>query len=665
MGIVEPMTEELLGNLLKEEKYRKKINIANIKGETHITVDFDDVMRLDQNLAHDLIDRPEEILIEFEKATKEQLHIECPESTLENIDIRIKGLPADTPMRGLGSSHIGKLIMLEGIVTSATPVYPMVVKACYVCRRCGEKNYVTQMYSYLKPPLKCSNTGCRKKGPFDFMERESKWIDYQEMRMQERPEDLPAGQIPRSVEIRIVGNLVGFAKAGEYISIVGIYKAVRASSSSKSKIFQAYLDGNHIEILNKEVEKIELSQEEIDELKELSELPLIHQRIINSIAPAIYGHRLIKEGVSYLIFGGAEKEFHGTTIRGEMNMLIIGDPATAKSQILQWVANTVPRGIYSSGRGTTAAGLTAAVVKSGDKFALEVGALVLADKGIACIDEMDKMRPEDRVAIHEAMEQHTISINKGGINTTLNARMGLLGAANPTLGRYDQYRTVGENISLPVTILSRFDLIFVVRDTPDEADEQMVDHILGLKHDIDENLPPLDKEMFRKYISYARQIKPELSNGCLEYLKQFYLSIRKNDMDDGTPIAITPRQLESLIRITTAHARIALREATILDDAKAAVNVMQQSLEQVGIDMETGKMDIDRLMTGVPTSVREKCGLILAIVMKGKDKGISRNELYEILAEKGVSQSEAKRLISSMKDALYEPEVGVIRAIQY
>lgn len=665
MEITEPMTEELLTNLLKEEKYRKRISSANLNEETHITVDFNDIIESDQNLAIDLIKFPEKIFGELKKVATEQLHIECPESLLESIDIRINGLPSITLMRELGSSHIGTLIMIEGIITRATPAYPMVVKACYVCRRCGEKNFIPQIYSYLKSPLKCLNNGCRKKGPFDFVERESKWIDYQELMLQEKPEDLPAGQIPRTVEIRVIGDLVGFAKAGEYISIIGIYKAVKPSSSSKSKVFQAYLDANHIEILNKEIDRVELPQEEIDELKRLSETPLIHQRIINSIAPAIYGNKLIKEGISYLIFGGAKKEFHETTIRGEMNLLIIGDPSTAKSQILQWVASTVPRGIYSSGRGATAAGLTAAVIKSGDKFALEVGALVLADKGIACIDEMDKMRPEDRVAIHEAMEQHTISINKGGINTTLNARMALLGAANPTLGRYDQYRTVTENISLPVTILSRFDLIFVVRDTPDEHDEYMVDHILGLKRDIDENLPPLDREMFRKYITYARQINPKLSDECLEHLKEFYLSIRKSGVEDGTPIAITPRQLESLIRITTAHARIALRETTIIEDAKVAVKIMQSSLEQVGIDMETGEMDIDRVMTGVPTSKREKCGMILAIVMEAKDKGISRSDLYQILAEKGVSQNEVKSLILSMKDALYEPEVGIIRAIQY
>ena len=250
----------------------------------------------------------------------------------------------------------------------------------------------------------------------------------------------------------------------------------------KLRTFILQLDANSVEVLGKEPETSPPTPEEEAKILELSRDPEVHKKIMSSIAPSIFGNEHIKEAVMYLLFGGVSRSLPDMTVRGEMNALIIGDPGTAKSQMLQYVSRIAPRGLYTSGRGTTAAGLTAAVVREkGGSMSLEAGALVLADKGIACIDEMDKMRPEDRVAIHEAMEQHTVSVAKGGIVATLNARTAVLAAANPSLGRYEPNRTVAENISLPVTILSRFDLIFVLRDVPNkESDSKMSRHILEI-----------------------------------------------------------------------------------------------------------------------------------------------------------------------------------------
>ncbi len=257
---------------------------------------------------------------------------------------------------------------------------------------------------------------------------------------------------------------------------------------------------------------------------ELAKDPWIHRKIINSIAPSIYGYEHVKEAIMYLLFGGVPKTLTDITIRGEINALFVGDPGTAKSQLLQYVARIAPRGLYTSGRGTTAAGLTAAVIREkGGGMSLEAGALVLADKGIACIDEMDKMRQEDRVAIHEAMEQHTVSVAKGGIVATLNARTAILAAANPSLGRYEPHRTVAENISLPVTILSRFDLIFVLRDTPDkEIDSKMSEHILEIhRKGTPPTETPIPPDLLRKYISYAKTIKPVFDAGSITTTKRF------------------------------------------------------------------------------------------------------------------------------------------------
>jgi replicative DNA helicase Mcm len=390
---------------------------------------------------------------------------------------------------------------------------------------------------------------------------------------------------------------------------------------------------------------------------------------LNSIAPSIYGYPHIKEAILYLLCGGVSRILPDMNVRGEMNALLIGDPGTAKSQLLQYVARIAPRGLYTSGRGTTAAGLTAAVVREkGGSMSLEAGALVLADKGICCIDEMDKMRPEDRVAIHEAMEQHTVSVAKGGIVATLNARTSVLAAANPALGRYEPHRTVAENISLPVTILSRFDIIFVLRDVPNrEADAKMSQHILEIhqrgKSPIE---APVEADLLRKYISYSKTIRPELTEGALNKLREFYLAMRAASESEGSPVAITARQLESLVRVSEARARAALRKEVTSEDADAAITLMKRSLEEVGIDMSSYKVDIDIIMTGRPKSVRDKLQIVLsAVIEMEKETGTVEKDSFVTMLETKhkLSRSEIERMIGQLlrEGTLYEPGEGRLK----
>jgi replicative DNA helicase Mcm len=422
-------------------------------------------------------------------------------------------------------------------------------------------------------------------------------------------------------------------------------------------------------VVSKEPETVLISPEEEGKILELAKDPWVHRKILRSIAPSIYGYEHIKEAIMYLLFGGAAKHFPDITIRGDMNVLLVGDPGTAKSQLLQYVAKIAPRGLYTSGRGTTAAGLTAAVLREkAGGMTLEAGALVLADKGIAAIDEMDKMRPEDRVAIHEAMEQHTVSIAKGGIVATLNARTAILAAANPSLGRYDPYRTVAENIALPVTILSRFDLIFVLRDVPEkELDTKMTEHILDLhKTGVAPVEPPIATDLFRKYISYAKNVKPVLTKEALERLKDFYLLMRSASEAEGTPVAITARQLESLVRVAEARARLALRKEVLAEDAETAVAIMKRSLEEVGIDVSSRKFDIDIIMTGKPKSVRDKLSIILGLIssMEKETGMVEKTRLLERLqVEFDIGGSEAERLIGQMlkEGTLFSPRNGYLK----
>lgn len=672
MEIADP--QERFQNFFKTEEYRKRLSQMAMSGRTSVIVAFEDLLAFDQKLAEELLDKPEEYLKHASNAAFAQLQIEDPEyaDRIPLVDVRLVGLLEVAPLRKLGSEQMGKIVMVEGIVVRASPVRPMVMQGAFRCKRCGTITPVKQTGSFLKAPFACSSPDCGSKGAYEFVLEESTFIDSQELRIQERPEDLPPGQLPRTLGIKLVGKeIADVARPGDDVSVVGQVRAQPPTLPGVGKLraFILHLDANSIEVLGKELETAMPSPEEEEKILELARDPWIHQKIINSIAPSIYGYDHIKEAIMYLLFGGVPKNLPDITIRGEMNALLIGDPGTAKSQLLQYVSRIAPRGLYTSGRGTTAAGLTAAVIREkGGGMSLEAGALVLADKGIACIDEMDKMRPEDRVAIHEAMEQHTVSVAKGGIVATLNARTAILAAANPTLGRYEPHRTVAENISLPVTILSRFDLIFVLRDVPNkESDAKMSMHILELHRKGSSPVePPISAELLRKYISYAKSFKPVLSLDALKRLNDFYLAMRSASEAEGSPVAITARQLESLVRTAEARARAALKKEVQAEDAEAAVAIMKRSLEEVGIDLSSYKIDIDIIMTGRSKSMRDRLQIILtALIEMEKETGMVEKESLETELEEKykISRAEADRLLSQLlrEGTIYEPREGYLK----
>jgi replicative DNA helicase Mcm len=672
LATVDP--QERFLEFFKKAKYRQKISQMAITGSESITVDFEEIFGFDQRLAEKLLEKPEAFLQHAGNAAYAQLGIEDAEyaGKIEKVTVRIVNLLGKEQLRKLGSKQMGKLVMVEGIVVRATPVRPMVMNAAFRCKRCGTVNHVEQTGQFLKAPPICPSPDCGRDGPFEFVQDESTFIDSQDLRLQERPEDLPPGQLPRTLNVKLVGSeIVDVARPGDHVSIVGIVQAFAPSRPGigKLRIFILHLDANSAEVLGKEPESRPPSQEEEEKILALAKDPNVHKKIMSSIAPSIYGYDHIKEAIMYLLFGGASKSLPDITIRGEMNALLIGDPGTAKSQLLQYVAKIAPRGLYTSGRGTTAAGLTAAVIREkGGSMSLEAGALVLADKGIACIDEMDKMRPEDRVAIHEAMEQHTVSVAKGGIVATLNARTAMLAAANPALGRYEPHRTVAENISLPVTILSRFDLIFVLRDVPDkEADAKMSEHILEIHRRGSSPVEAqIDADLMRKYVSYAKAIKPVLSKEALKHLKEFYLAMRSASETEGSPVAITARQLESLVRISEARARVALRKEVTAEDAEAAIAIMKRSLEEVGIDLSSYKVDIDLIMTGRPKSVRDKMQVILSVLIEmERETGMVEKValVSELESKHNIPRAETERMLWQLlrEGTIYEHREGYLK----
>jgi len=668
--------QERFQSFFKSEKYRQRISQMALNGATSLVLDFEDLLVFDRQLGEGLVEKPEEFLEYGDAAAFDQLQIQDPEYAEkikdEGVRVRIRGMLSATPLRKLGSEHLGRLVMLEGIVIRATNVRPLVMNAIFKCKRCNETIVVSQTGNFLSFPFKCTNPTCRGIKSFDLVQQESEFIDSQEIRIQEFPEDLPPGQTPRSLDIQLVGrDVVDIARPGDRVNIVGIVRAEARSfpRTGRLRAFSLYIDANLTDPTGKEPESLIITPEEEQEIFRLARDPWVHRKIIQSIAPSVYGYEHIKEAIMYLLFGGVPKFLPDISIRGELNILLIGDPGTAKSQLLRYVPRIAPRGLYTSGRGTTAAGLTAAVLPTATGgMTLEAGALVLADRGIACIDEMDKMRAEDRVAIHEAMEQHTISIAKGGIVATLNARAAVLGAANPALGRYDSYRTVAENISLPITILSRFDLIFVLKDVPEkEHDSRMSTHILELhRRKTPPAEPPISSDLLRKYIAYAKGVTPALTSEAEERLRDFYLEMRSASEAEGSPIAITARQLESLVRIAEARTRAALRDKILPEDAEHAIAIMKRSLGEAGIDVSSHKIDIDIIMTGKPKSLQDKLRVILSLLLEmEKDTGtVRRNDLLDRLSsEHDIRRDEAERLIGQLnrEGTIYEPKAGFLK----
>ncbi|NVM05124.1 MAG: AAA family ATPase, partial [Candidatus Helarchaeota archaeon] len=397
-----------------EKKYRDLIRGLSLQNKKSLKINFNDLFKFDSQLAREIIDKPDELLRKASEAIN---------NVLKDVDIkyynqkpdciaRFTNLDEDHTilLRNLRAEHIGKLMQVHGILNRASIVKPQIIDAAFKCEQCRNTFLIKQEGYRFKKPIQCNIETCRRKGPFKFLPEESKFIDWQKISIQESPEALPAGQLPRTIDAILLKDLVDIARPGANVGITGILRSTQDSSGrGKLTTFHTYLETNNISVLEKELEE-DITDEDEKKIIELSKDPLIHEKLINSIAPSIYGNHDIKEAICYLLFGGRSKELpDGMKIRGDTHILLVGDPGTGKSQLLQSVKAIAPRGLYTSGKGSTAAGLTAAVMRDRDtgEMTLEAGALVIADKGVACIDEFDKMNPQDRVAIHEAMEQQS------------------------------------------------------------------------------------------------------------------------------------------------------------------------------------------------------------------------------------------------------------------
>ncbi|KAG6500992.1 DNA replication licensing factor MCM7-like [Zingiber officinale] len=494
-------------------------------------------------------------------------------------------------IREVKAEHIGELVMISGIITRCSDVKPLMQVAVYTCEDCGFEIYQEVTARIFMPLFECPSTRCqinKAKGNLILQLRASKFLRFQEARIQELSEHVPKGHIPRSLTVHLRGELTRKVSPGDVVELSGIFlpipytgfRALRAGL-----VADTYLEAMSISHFKKKYEEYELKDNEQEEIRRLTEDGDVYNKLSRSLAPEIFGHEDVKKALLLLLVGAPHRKLgDGMKIRGDLHVCLMGDPGVAKSQLLKHIINVAPRGVYTTGRGSSGVGLTAAVQKDPvtNEMVLEGGALVLADMGICAIDEFDKMEESDRTAIHEVMEQQTVSIAKAGITTSLNARTAVLAAANPAWGRYDLRRTPAENINLPPALLSRFDLLWLILDRADmDSDLEMARHVVHVHQHFESpslGFTPLEPSMLRSYISAARKITPSVPKELEDYIATAYSSIRQEEARSNAPHSYTTiRTLLSIIRISIALARLRFSNTVAQSDVDEALRLMQMS----------------------------------------------------------------------------------------
>jgi len=586
--------------------YQEKIKEMCQKNKASFEVDYNILASECQVLAYFLPEAPTDVLQIFDEAAKDVVTKLFPhyERIAKEIHVRITDLPLMEDLRSLRQLHLNQLIRTSGVVSGSSGVLPQLKMVKFDCVKCGY--VVGPFFQNQGEEIKVGTCPeCQSLGPFNLNQEQTLYDNYQRVTIQESPGRVKAGRLPRSKDVILTGDLCDICKPGDEIELTGVYSNSYDSSLNVNNgfpIFATVIMANHIAKLDEKGETDRMTDDDIKAITQLSKEERIGERIIASIAPSVYGHDDIKRALALSLFGGVAKnpqEKH--KVRGDINVLLCGDPGTAKSQFLKYVQKIAPRSVFSTGQGASAVGLTAYVQRSQmtKEWTLEAGALVLADKGVCLIDEFDKMNDQDRTSIHEAMEQQTISISKAGIVTSLKARCAVIAASNPIGGRYDPSMTFSENVDLTEPILSRFDVLCVVRDTVDPAqDEHLARFVVAshmsshpdAKQEEHDNMKKTEEalastsslagvekipqELLRKYIIYAREkVHPKLHQMDQDKVAKMYSDLRRESMQTGS-IPITVRHIESMIRIAESHAKMHLREFVSEDDVNMAMRVM-------------------------------------------------------------------------------------------
>jgi len=665
-----PKTEDLLIEAKNFfESYKKEVGESIRKGNNVIYVDFTKLTEFSNTLSDEILVEPEQTLRIVEQAIEES-------GLISGVRVRLMHLPKSQQIkvRNIRSKHLNEMIVIEGIIRQASDVRPQVVNAKFECPSCGTVISVLQMEKKFREPSRCS---CGRRGGFKLISKEM--VDTQRLVVEESPESLSGGEQPKRINVFVKEDLVEpkmeeRTTPGSRIKVIGVLKEVPVPlhSGGLSTRFELAIEINNLIPLEETFEELDINEEDERQILELAEDPQIFEKLAKSVIPSIWGYEEIKKALVLQLFGGVQKiNPNGSKNRGDIHILLIGDPGVAKSVTLGFMADISPKGRYVVGKSASGAGLTATVVR--DEYlkgwSLEAGAMVLSNKGLVCIDELEKMDPTDRSAMHEAMEQQTVTISKANVQATLRAQTSVLAAANPKFGRFDPYQSIAQQIDLPPTLINRFDVIFTLKDIPNkEKDEKIATHVLQ-EHQKQGEEMLIPRELFRKYVAYAKQrIKPKLTDESVAEIKKFYVDLRNRPVSSESamrPIPISPRQLTALIRMSEASAKLRLSKTVSPQDAKYAIELMKYYLMQVGYDYESKTFDIDRIYTGIPTSQRSKIILVRETITNLEEKLgklIPLEELEKELEEK-ITKNELEDAISKLQASgdIFKPRRGFVQ----
>ncbi|HKL23597.1 MAG TPA: minichromosome maintenance protein MCM [Candidatus Nanoarchaeia archaeon] len=650
--------------------YKEKLKTSLRDENSVIFIDFMEIAEETPFLSEEIVKNPEETLRSMEVAIEEM-------GLANNVRVRLTNLPksSDVLIRNIRSKHLNELIVLEGIIRQSSDVRPQVVNAKFECPSCGTIISVLQMEKKFREPTRCS---CGRRGAFRLLSKEM--VDTQRLIIEEAPDMLHGGEQPKRINVFVKEDLVDpkmeeRTTPGSRAKVIGILKEVPVplSTGGMSTKFELAVEVNNITPLEETFEELDITEEDELQIKELAADPNIYEKLRDSVAPSVWGFEEIKGSLLLQLFGGVKKmKPDGQHSRGDLHIMMIGDPGVAKSVILGFMANISPKGRYVVGKSTSGAGLTATVVR--DEYlkgwSLEAGAMVLANKGLVCIDELEKMTPEDQSSMHEAMEQQTVTISKANVQASLKAETSVLAAANPKFGRFDPSQGIPQQINLPPALINRFDVIFTMRDIPSKTNDSKVAEHMLYEHQTEPKEMMIDRDLFRKYIAYARQrVQPKLTNDSVEKMKEFYVELRNRPIYEGQEmrtIPISARQLNSLVRMSEAAAKIRMSETVEEQDAEVAIKLMKYYLEQAGMD-EEGNIDMDKISGRMTSSNRNKIFTVRDAIQSLTE------EIGELIpVEKVVEKLEGKMKEEEVEDAieklkregtLFQPRRGFIQKV--
>lgn len=647
-------------------------------------IDWQDLYRYDAELADDVLEFPETVVDALNAALSE---FDLPVDVgLTDATIRLHGLVTENyGVEETRSEHINQYLAVNGQVAKTSPVHPKYQEVSFECQRCGGVMRIPQAGTDIQEPYECNS--CERQGPFKIDQEASEFIDHQLVRIQEPPER-SKGMEGEYIDVHLEDDIVGKVRPGDRVDMHGIYRVRTPDNGITARPF---IEGHAPEIQQTDFEEIDVAPY-IDEIRAIAsgKRGSPYRKLIDSIAPKVFGYDDVKEAIALQMFGGWRHDNpDGTMDRGDSHIFLVGDPGSGKSTILRAVEDLAPRAVFTEGKGLTKAGATAAATRDdfGDtEWGLEAGVMVLANKGIACIDELDKVDDSAKESLHGALESQRVNINKAGINATLPAQTALLAAGNPTYGRFDKHQPIAEQIDLSPTLISRFDLIFIFQDEPDESrDEQIAEHIVNARQttgrlnqgeDVDDEAraliePALDRDLLRAYIAHAKQhVYPTIRDDEVKQrLVDFYTGLRSvgdSDFQEDNPVPVTARSLDAIQRLAEASARIRLSNEIEEQDVERATRLVQKTMREVGMDAETGQFDVDVIETGTSQTQRDRIKTVKSLIKEvgaEYEEGAPIEEIEDRAADAGIEQSKVEHEIKNLLDRgeAWAPSEGYVR----